>query len=151
LTTLLVDTSVLVKWFHREGEAEIEEAHAIHDANLIGEIEARVIDLALYEVGNVALKVLHLNASDVADQLDYLVGSCGLPLVMKPEWLRKAAFLGAKHQLSFYDAAWAGAAEAMGVSLVSADSQLLAAGLAESPTQIVERLRLRYRPAGDHP
>ena len=143
MTTLLVDTSCLVKWFHCEGEAGVAEARAIREANRTGEIEARVIDLALYEVGNILLNVLRWVASDVAQQLDYLVVSCGPALVMEPGWLREAAHLGEARRLSFYDAAWAAAAQAMGVSLVSADAKLLAAGLAESPSEVVERLRLR--------
>jgi predicted nucleic acid-binding protein len=47
LTTLLVDTSVLIKWFHSEGEAEVEAARAIRDANQRGEIEARGLRVTL--------------------------------------------------------------------------------------------------------
>lgn len=142
MTTLLVDTSVLVKWFHSEGEPELAEARSIRDATRDGEVQARLIDLALYEMGNVLLRVLGWDASDVADQLDDLVVICGPPLAMSAEWLRQAATLGETHRLTFYDASWAAAAEALGVSLISADSHLLAAGLAESPAAAVARLRL---------
>jgi predicted nucleic acid-binding protein len=142
VTTLLVDTSVLVKWFHSEGEAELAEARLIRDATTGGEIQARVIDLALYEMGNVLLRALGWHGSDIADQLDDLVVICGPPLAMAAEWLRRAAAIGETHRLTFYDAAWAASAEALGVSLVSADTRLLAAGLAESPAAAAERLRL---------
>jgi predicted nucleic acid-binding protein len=142
VTTLLVDTSVLVKWFHSEGESELAEARSIRDATQIGEIHTRVIDLALYEMGNVLLRALRWGASDVADQLEDLVLICGPPLAMAAQWLRRAAELGERHQLTFYDAAWAAAAEALDVALVSTDAQLLTAGLAESPTAAAHRLRL---------
>jgi predicted nucleic acid-binding protein len=142
VTTLLVDTSVLVKWFHSDGESELAEARSIRDATKDGEIQARVIDLALYEMGNVLLCALRWNPSDIADQLDDLVVICGPPLAMAPEWFRRAAVVGETHQLTYYDAAWAAAAEALSVSLVSADTRLLAAGLAESPTAAANRLRL---------
>ena len=45
-------------------------------------------------------------------------------------------------RLTFYGACWAAATRALGVSLVSADTQLLHAGLAESPQAVVHRLRL---------
>jgi predicted nucleic acid-binding protein len=144
VTTLLVDTSVLVKWFHSEGESELSEARAIRDAAQVGEVQARVIDLALYEMGNVLLRALGWGASDIADQLADLVIICGPPLAMAAEWLRRAALLGERHRLTFYDAAWAAAAETLGISLVSRDAQLLAAGLAESPAAIVQRLRLPH-------
>ena len=142
MTTVLVDTSVLIKWFHSEGESELAEARSIRDATLVGEVQARVIDLALYEMGNVLLRRLRWSGSDVADQLDDLVVICGPPLAMSTGWLRQAAELGERHGLTFYDAAWAAAAEALGIALVSVDARLLAAGLAESPSAVVQRLRL---------
>jgi predicted nucleic acid-binding protein len=143
VTTLLVDTSVLVKWFHSEGESELSEARTLRDATQVGELQARVIDLALYEMGNVLLRALGWSGSDVADQLEDLVIICGPPLAMAAGWLRRAAELGERHRLTFYDAAWAATAEALGVSLVSVDPRLLDAGLAESPSEVVQRLRLR--------
>ena len=142
MTTLLVDTSVLVKWFHSDGETELAEARSIRQATQVGEVQARVIDLALYEMGNVLLRALRWSGPDVADQLEDLVIICGPPLAMAAEWLRRAAELGERHRLTFYDAAWAAAAEALGIALVSVDAQLLGAGLAESPSDVVQRLRL---------
>ncbi|HVA75158.1 MAG TPA: PIN domain-containing protein [Acidimicrobiales bacterium] len=143
MTILLVDTSVLIKWFHSEGETSLAEARAIRDANERGDLDARVIDLAVYEMGNLLLRSLHWSAADVADQLDDLIAICGTPLVMEPGWLHEAASLGSRHELTFYDAAWAAAARGLGVSLVSSDPQLLTARLAESPAAAAKRLRLR--------
>lgn len=142
MTTLLVDTSVLVKWFHSEGESGLAAARSLRHATQVGEIQARVIDLALYEMGNVLLRGLGWSASDVADQLHDLVIICGAPLAMAAEWLGLAAELGERHRLTFYEAAWAAAAAALGIPLVSADTQLLAAELAEAPADVVRRLRL---------
>jgi predicted nucleic acid-binding protein len=93
-------------------------------------------------MGNVLLRALRWPGPDVADQLEDLAIICGPPLAMAAEWLRRAAELGERHRLTFYDAAWAAAAEGLGIALVSADAQLLAAGLAESPAAVVQRLRL---------
>jgi predicted nucleic acid-binding protein len=99
LTRLLVDTSVLIKWFHSEGEAELAEARTLRAAHLAGD-------------------------------------------VMTAEWLRDAASMAHDHRLSFYDAAWAASANGLGIPLVSADRQLLSAGLAETATDVVRRLGL---------
>ena len=143
MTTLLVDTSVVIKWFHASGESEVAEARAIRDAHQRGDLDARIIDLAVYEVGNVLLIPLHWAASDVADQLDDLLAICGPPLVTAPAWLRDAAVLAETHRLTFYDAVWAASARGLGVALVSADRKLTATRLAESPTEAARRLRLR--------
>ncbi|MGL5912351.1 MAG: PIN domain-containing protein, partial [Phycicoccus sp.] len=65
---------------------------------------------------------------------------------MTTEWLRHAAGLANRHGLTFYDASWAATAETLNMSLVSADRQLLASGLAESPTDAVAHLKLRSEP-----
>lgn len=56
---------------------------------------------------------------------------------MAAAWLRRTAELGHQHRLTFYDAVRAAAAEALGISLLSVDTRLLAAGLAESPAVVV--------------
>lgn len=139
---LLLDTSVLVKWFHSEGEPEAEQADAIRAAHFAGEVTVHVLDLALYELGNVLTRSLGWPPDAVADQLDDVVTMCGAPLILTAEQLRDSAFLAGEHRLSFYDAAWAAAARAWGIPLVSADRQLLVSGLAESATDLARRLNL---------
>lgn len=141
-STVLVDTSVLIKWFHAAGEDELAAARALRTAHVNGEVAAHILDLAMYEVGNVLTRALQWTAPRVADQLDDLRAICGTPLVATAEWLRDAATLAADHRLSFYDAAWVAAARGLTVPLVSADQRLVTAGLAESPTMIVQRLEL---------
>ena len=139
---MLVDTSVLIKWFHDAGESEVAEARAIRDAHVRGDLDAHVLDLAVYEVGNVLGWALKWAAGDVGDQLDDLLTIVGSPIVMAQSWLREAAVLAETQTLSFYDASWAAAAAALGVSLVSADRQLVAAGLAETPATVTSRMNL---------
>jgi predicted nucleic acid-binding protein len=142
VTRLLLDTSVLIKWFHSDGESELEEARAVRSAHVTGELDAYMLDLASYEVGNVLSRVLRWPAADVADQLDDLHVILGPALSMASSWWRRAAILAHDHTLTFYDASWAAAASELGIALVSADRRLLAAGLAESPTDVVRRLQL---------
>ena len=146
MTTLLIDTPVLIKWFPNESESQVAEARALREATRRGDVEARVIDLALCEMGNVLLHSSRWSGPAVADQLDDLIVICGSPLAMAADWLRLAAVLGAANGLAFYDACWAAAARALGISLVSADVQLLDAGLAESPREAAVRLGLALRP-----
>lgn len=142
MTHLLIDTSVLIKWFHSEGESELSQARALRSAHVAGELHAHVLDLATYEVGNVLLRALRWNAADVADQLEDLNVVLGPPLVMTGQGPRRAADLAHTHSLTFYDASWAATAIELDLPLISADRELLVAGLAESPSQVVDRLRL---------
>lgn len=142
MTRLLVDTSVLIKWFHAEGESEVPAARAILLAHARGDLVAHVTDLAFYEVGHVLVRALRWDAQSVSDQLDDLREIVGAPLAPSAEVLRDAASLAATHDLSFYDASWAAAANHFGIALVSADRRLQDASLAESPSRTVDRLRL---------
>ncbi len=142
MTRLLIDTSVLIKWFHSDGENELRQSRALRSAHVAGELDAHMLDLAPYEVGNVLSRALLWKGADVADQLDDLHAILGPALVMTRIWLRRAATLADTHSLSFYDASWAAVAVELGVPLISAGRRLLAAGLAESPTEITTRLML---------
>jgi predicted nucleic acid-binding protein len=142
VTRLLIDTSVLIKWFHGAGESELVAAQAIRDAHILGDLVAHVLDLAVYEVGNVLARGLSWSAADVGDQLDDLLTIVGPPITMTQSWLRDAAILAETYSLSFYDASWAATAAGLRLPLVSADRRLLAAGLAETPSAVSSRLGL---------
>lgn len=144
MTRLMIDTSVLIKWFHDEGENEVSEARAIRDAHVRGDLDAHILDLAIYEVGNVLARGLNWTAARIGDQIDDLIAIVGSPIVMAQGWFRDAAALAQTHTLSFYDASWAATAIALRVPLVSADRRLLAAGLAETPSSITSRLNLPW-------
>lgn len=107
-----------------------------------GDVDAHVLDLAIYEVGNVLARALRWSADEVEDQLDDLVAIVGSPLMMSHDWLREAARLAETHALSFYDASLAAAAAGLRVPLVSADRRLSAAGLAETASGAASRLNL---------
>ena len=139
---LVVDTSVIVKWFHAENEAEVGESRAILAAHRDEILTAHILDLNIYEFGNVLLRALHWSADDTADQIDDLLVICGPPLAPAPQWRRDAATLAHQHKLTFYDALFVAAARALGAPLVSTDGQLLAADLAETPAAFTSRVGL---------
>ncbi len=140
MTSVIVDTSVVIKWFHAEGESEVTEARCLLAAHRDELLTAHVLDLGIYELGNVLLRALGWHAAAVADQIDDLLVICGPPLTPAPAWYRTAAQLGERHELSFYDAMFVAAAHETRASLVSADRRLLAKSLAESASAFAERI-----------
>lgn len=66
MTRLLIDTSVRIKWFHSEGESELRQACALRSAHVPGALDAHVLDLATYEVGNVLSRALHWAAAPIS-------------------------------------------------------------------------------------
>ena len=138
--TLLVDTSVVVKWFHSDGEAEVEQARFLLQAHRAGAERLLVLDLGAYELGNVLLRPLRMPAPVVVEALTLLRTLCGPLVHPRPSWQHAAAELAEQHRLTFYDASWAAAAQALQCPLVSADRLLLVAGLAVTASAAAAQL-----------
>jgi hypothetical protein len=128
------------KWLHEEGESEVREARALRNAHVKGELDAHILDLAVTR----SATCFSAHCTGQPMTLPTSWKTCKSSLARRLRWHQLAdiaANLGHTHGLSFYDACWA--ATALQIPLISADRQLLAAGLAESPTAITTRLRLR--------
>jgi predicted nucleic acid-binding protein len=138
---VLCDTSVVLKWFHSQGEEEVDEARVILAAHRAGGLVVSILDLTLYELGNVLLRSLGWPPSDVGGQLDDLRIICGT-FAPTTEELRLAADIGHRNDLTYYDAAYAAVARLRGATLATADRGLVSAGYGERPGVLVARLGL---------
>jgi predicted nucleic acid-binding protein len=141
VTDVVCDASVILKWFHDEGEQEVEESRKLLAAHRAGELTAWILDLTFYELGNVLLRALGWRAAEVAAQLDDLRAICAV-LAPSAGDLRLAAELAETHRLTFYDAVYAATARGRGAALATADQALLESGAGEPPGAIAERLGL---------
>jgi predicted nucleic acid-binding protein len=137
VTALLCDTSVVVKWFHESGEAEVAQAREILDAHAAGTLTANVLDLTVYELGNVAARALGLPEERVAAILDRLELICGEGLRLSPKARGDAAALAVTNRLTFYDAAYWAVAREREIALVTSDAELLRAGAGVTPADFI--------------
>jgi predicted nucleic acid-binding protein len=134
------DASVALKWFHEEGEAEVDDARRVLDAYADGRLTLHILDLTRYEIGNALLRGRPgLSAASVATVLDALDEICP-SLAPTAVELRLATVLAEQHGLTLYDAAYAAAAQVRGGVLATVDRDLLRAGLGLRPGQIVAQL-----------
>jgi predicted nucleic acid-binding protein len=137
------DASVALKWFHDEGESDVEASRAILTAHTAREALVAVLDLTIYEVGNALLRGrAEATAEQVAIVLDALQSTCP---VLRPDTseLRLAADLAEQHSLTLYDAAYAAVAMKRDATLVTADADLLRAGLGTPPSDVAATLPRR--------
>ncbi len=139
MISVVCDTSVVLKWFHVDGEADVADAHALLAAHRSGRVIATVLDLTLYEIGNVLLRSLRWPAERVASQLDDVLAICS-PLTPSITELHVAAELAHRHTLTFYDAVYAAVATGRSALLATADRELLRAGLGHTAGGIVADL-----------
>ena len=133
---VLCDASVVLKWFHSEGEEEVEASRALLDLHRSHGMALSVLDLTAYEVGNALLRGVGVGAEKVSAVLDALDVIC-TRLALTPTELSDAALLAEGHRLTMYDAAYAAAAKARHAELATLDRALLQAGLGRRPSEIL--------------
>ena len=133
------DANVALKWFHAEGEEEVDEARALLDAHRARALGLAVLDLTPYEIGNALLRG---RAGASAEQTSIVLGALGeVCITVSPSAtdFRRATELAETHDLTLYDAAYAAVAERHGADLATLDRALLGAGLGLRPAEIAKR------------
>lgn len=140
---VVADANVALKWFHADGEEEVDEARALLAGHKARTVALSVLDLTAYEVGNALLRGrARASAEQTATVLEALRDIC--PAVRPDgEEMRIAAGLAAQHDLTLYDAAYAAVAERREATLVTLDQALLDAGLGCRPADVALRISER--------
>ncbi len=137
---ILCDASVVLKWFHAEGEEEVGESRALLDLHRSRAVALSVLDLTAYEAGNALIRGMGVPAAQSRIVLEALDAICPRLAATPPE-LAEALALAERHNLTVYDAAYAAVAHSRGALLATMDRPLLAAGLGSRPSEIVAALR----------
>jgi predicted nucleic acid-binding protein len=123
-TAALLDTSVLLRFFIGLDDELGWRTGVIRDAWARGAIELLLLDLSVYEFGNVLVRQQRLEEDTVVAAVEELF-SLGMPLLAVERTLGARAARTAGHTgLSVYDAAFVAAADQLDVDLLTADVQL---------------------------
>jgi predicted nucleic acid-binding protein len=132
------DANVVLKWFHAEGEEEVEPARALLAGHRDRTISLSVLDLTPYELGNALLRGrLGVSAERAATVLEALAELCPA-IAPDVDDMRAAASLAEQHDLTLYDAAYAAVARRRGARLATLDAEILEAGLGHRPSELIE-------------
>jgi predicted nucleic acid-binding protein len=118
---VVLDASVLLKWFHIEKEPRVEEAKRLQARFETGELRVFVPSLLWLELLNVAARRLGW-AQDQLERFAARLGALGFSVV-EPELQRVARWVATG--LTAYDAAYVAIAEQTGAELVSDDAELV--------------------------
>jgi predicted nucleic acid-binding protein len=121
---LVVDTSVLVRFFH-DYEDDVQDAAArVWRWWEEERVELVLLDLGVYEFVNVLVRGLRLAATH-AEQAIAKLFDLGLPVIRMDHGLvRAACVVAAETGVSGYDAAFVAAARRLDVPLLTADRRL---------------------------
>jgi predicted nucleic acid-binding protein len=136
VTDILVDASVALKWFHRKGEPEVDDARRLLRAHRTGALRATVLDLTLYEVGNAGIGKVGWSAHHASLIVRALREGPSVAAPAPEDW-QLAAGLAHEHQLTVYDAMYPAVARRNGSTLVTLDNRLLTLPEAAAPSAVV--------------
>jgi predicted nucleic acid-binding protein len=125
----VLDASVVLKWFHREGEARADAARALREEFEAGELRIMAPPLLWLEIINVAARRWQWPPPQL-EALAISLSGLGFELIEpEPETIARWAGRG----LTAYDAAYVAVAEETGALVITDDAQIcrVAAALAE--------------------
>jgi predicted nucleic acid-binding protein len=140
--SVVSDANIVLKWFHSEGEDEVDSARDLLDAHKERTVALSVLDLTVYEVGNALMRGrAGASAEQAATVIEALAEIC--PAIRpSPDEMKAASRLAERHELTLYDAAYAAVAQGRSAELVTLDRALLGAKLGRRPGELVGAIRL---------
>ena len=121
MNELVLDSSVVLKWFKPENETDVEAARALESQYAHGELLVTVPPLLFIELLNVAARRWSWTGTDL-EALAEAIGDLGFR-VIQPPLVRIAHW--ASVGLTAYDACYVALAEERRVRLITADERIL--------------------------
>ncbi len=120
---LVIDASVLVKWF--VNEIKSESAIEIRDNYIKGKLNLIAPNLILYEVLN-ALKYIKLHKQEEIERIFDTIINYGIEFItLDKELAGKSIEISMKSELSLYDSAYVALAKIREGKLITADEKFL--------------------------
>jgi len=119
MNSVVVDTSIIVKWLNQNNEKNIDKVDLIMESALKGEIELIAPELAKYECGNALLKGKQLTTQEAYIALGTAY-SLPITFVNESEDLARETYsLAFRLGITYYDATFLSLAKKYGATLVT--------------------------------
>lgn len=118
---LVVDASVVVKWFASENESYLDRAIELQRRHRDGLIALTAPALLYYEVANALRFNSNLAPGDITQAIQSLFDTDILTIQPEAPALAKAALLALDKKLTVYDSAYLAVADQLHAPLVTAD------------------------------
>lgn len=121
---VVLDASVILKWFRTEGEEKITAARNFEKKHLEGKEQIAVPELLFYEVANVLLTKPKIKTEEVEKALEILSRLDLKRYTNTPALQKIALAICQTTKISFYDASYVALAQFLKTKLVTADQKL---------------------------
>jgi len=120
---IVIDTSVIIKWFSGKKERHLDQADLVLQKVAKEELGLLTLDLVYYELINALFWGKKLSASKIAEALTVFSQIPMSVFAYEEALLKIGAKLMKKSEVSFYDAAFAALAQKEKCPLLSADEK----------------------------
>lgn len=118
--SLVVDTSVMVKWINSQNEESLSQAYKILKDTEAGKIELLAPELAKYEIGNALVyKGMPLPASKISLSTTYSLPITFIPL--NQEMANETMEIATENKITYYDASFIDLAKEKKAILITAN------------------------------
>lgn len=118
---LVLDASVIVKWFSKEGEDDLEKALRIRASHVYGESTIVVPDVLYHEVTNALIHKQALTLEEVILAVEFLFKLSMSTVHMTDELVSASARLARQNGITEYDACYAAVAAKYDCPLVTSN------------------------------
>ncbi|MDP2720826.1 MAG: type II toxin-antitoxin system VapC family toxin [bacterium] len=117
----ILDTSIVVKWYSSDREADLDKAHDIFDELLQGFIDVIVPDLLIYELSNSLLKSKKLSDIEINEIIERFYSYLLSIKEVNSTRIKFANELAYQHEITTYDAIYLSLAKEFSAPLVSSN------------------------------
>jgi len=119
MTTLVIDSSVIIKWLNQDSELFIEQADLLLKHAVQNKVELLAPELAKYEVGNVLLKGKKLSNKQFTQILETM-SELPIRYIGEDQQLAQKSFeIATKFMMTYYDAVFVALSDVFGAKLVT--------------------------------
>lgn len=122
---IVLDCSVIIKWFFIENEQRVIQAKKLRDACIAGKLDILVPELLLLEIINTSILGKKADYFAIKNIIDYLFKIGLLIIPCTKDLLLKTAYYADKYKISAYDGSYVALAKTHGVLLVTDDQKLV--------------------------
>ncbi len=119
--TLVLDASVVVKWFSKAGEEDLAKALEIRSLHIEEQSSIMVPDILYHEVGNALIHKQELSLEEVLSAVEFLFGLHMATVNISEDLLSGSVRLARQSGMSEYDACYAAVAMKYSCPLVTAN------------------------------
>ncbi|MHB1334698.1 MAG: type II toxin-antitoxin system VapC family toxin [Candidatus Humimicrobiaceae bacterium] len=119
----IIDSSVIIKWFYKKNEEDLEQANYFYNKSLKGYDIIVVPDLLIYEILNFFKTKKEIPDDDVSTILNEIYNTISV-LGIGNNLFKKAFKIARANDITIYDSIYISLSEELEIPFITADSKL---------------------------